>query len=153
MSEENFAGNIIVNLASLPDFLRTPILKKRMTEFFSMTDSEKEEIINNALEAGPTIPFPNFSKLFRTWLKVLCVVSEENRYDMFSYYFKQIIKKPQEIILFNLDGIFEIFLNLEDQEQKILSTTIKNVFEKTDENSKRKLILLTPENARKTIGF
>ena len=128
MSEENFAGNIIVNLASLPDFLRTPILKKRMTEFFSMTDSEKEEIINNALEAGPTIPFPNFSKLFRTWLKVLCVVSEENRYDMFSNYFKQIIKKPQEIILFNLDGIFEIFLNLEDQEQKILSTTIKNVF-------------------------
>jgi|TARA_B100001750_G_scaffold70893_1_gene56584 hypothetical protein len=153
VSEENFAGNIIVNLASLPDFLRTPILKKRMTEFFSMTDSEKEEIINNALEAGPTIPFPNFSKLFRTWLKVLCVVSEENRYDMFSNYFKQIIKKPQEIILFNLDGIFEIFLNLEDQEQKILSTTIKNVFEKTDENSKRKLILLTPENARKTIGF
>ena len=153
MSEENFAGNIIVNLASLPDFLRTPILKKRMTEFFSMTDSEKEEIINNALEAGPTIPFPNFSKLFRTWLKVLCVVSEQNRYDMFSNYFKQIIKKPQEIILFNLDGIFEIFLNLEDQEQKILSTTIKNVFEKTDENSKRKLILLTPENARKTIGF
>ena len=153
MSEENFAGNIIVNLASLPDFLRTPILKKRMTEFFSMTESEKEEIINNALEAGPTIPFPNFSKLFRTWLKVLCVVSEENRYDMFSNYFKQIIKKPQEIILFNLDGIFEIFLNLEDQEQKILSTTIKNVFEKTDENSKRKLILLTPENARKTIGF
>ena len=153
MSEENFAGNIIVNLASLPDFLRTPILKKRMTEFFSMTDSEKEEIINNALEAGPTIPFPNFSKLFRTWLKVLCVVSEENRYDMFSNYFKQIIKKPQEIILYNLDGIFEIFLNLEDQEQKILSTTIKNVFEKTDENSKRKLILLTPENARKTIGF
>ena len=153
MSEENFAGNIIVNLASLPDFLRTPILKKRMTEFFSMTDSEKEEIINNALEAGQTIPFPNFSKLFRTWLKVLCVVSEENRYDMFSNYFKQIIKKPQEIILFNLDGIFEIFLNLEDQEQKILSTTIKNVFEKTDENSKRKLILLTPENARKTIGF
>ena len=153
LSEENFAGNIIVNLASLPDFLRTPILKKRMTEFFSMNDYEKSEIINNALEAGPTIPFPNFSKLFKTWLEVLCTVSEEHRYDMFSNYFKQIIKKPQEIILFNLDGIFEIFLNLEDQEQKILSTTIKNVFEKTDENSKRKLILLTPENARKTIGF
>ena len=153
LSEENFAGSIIVNLASLPDFLRTPILKKRMAEFFSMNDSEKSELINNALDAGPAIPFPNFSKLFKTWLEVLCTLTEENRYDMFSNYFKQIIKKPQEIILFNLDGIFEIFLNLEDQEQKILSTTIKNVFEKTDENSKRKLILLTPENARKTIGF
>ena len=90
MSEENFAGNIIVNLASLPDFLRTPILKKRMAEFFSMNDSEKIEIINNALEAGPTIPFANFSKLFGTWLEVLCTVTDENRYDMFSNYFKPV---------------------------------------------------------------
>ena len=153
LSEENFAGNIIVNLASLPDFLRTPILKKRMTEFFSMNDSEKSEIINNALDAGPTIPFPNFSKLFKTWLEVLCTVSEEHRYDMFSNYFKQIMKKPQKIILFNLDGIFEIFLQLENSKQQVLSKSIKNVFERLDEEDKRRMVLLTPEIAKKTIGF
>ena len=153
MSEENFAGNIIVNLASLPDFLRTPILKKRMIEFFSMNDSEKIEIINNALEAGPTIPFPNFSKLFKTWLEVLCTVTEENRYDMFSNYFNQIMKKPQKIILFNLDGILEIFLSLEGTNQRILSASIRNVVEQLDEESKRKMVLLTPEMARKIIGF
>ena len=153
MSEENFAGNIIVNLASLPDFLRTPILKKRMIEFFSMNDSEKIEIINNALEAGPTIPFPNFSKLFKTWLEVLCTVTEENRYDMFSNYFSQIMKKPQKIILFNLDGILEIFLSLEGTNQRILSASIRNVVEQLDEESKRKMVLLTPEMARKIIGF
>ena len=153
LSEENFAGNIIVNLASLPDFLRTPILKKRMIEFFSMNDSEKIEIINNALEAGPTIPFPNFSKLFKTWLEVLCTVTEENRYDMFSNYFNQIMKKPQKIILFNLDGILEIFLSLEGTNQRILSASIRNVVEHLDEESKRKMVLLTPEMARKIIGF
>ena len=153
MSEENFAGNIIVNLASLPDFLRTPILKKRMTEFFSMTNSEKEEIINNALEAGSSIPFLNFSKLFKTWLEVLCKVSEENRYDMFSNYFKQIVKKPQKIILFNLDGILEIFLSLDGSRQKILSDSIRNVFESLDVESQRKMTLLTPEIAKKVIGF
>ena len=153
LSEENFAGNIIVNLASLPDFLRTPILKKRMIEFFSMNDSEKIEIINNALEAGPTIPFPNFSKLFKTWLEVLCIISEENRCDMFSNYFKQIVKKPQKIILFNLDGILEIFLSLEGTNQRILSASIRNVVEQLDEESKRKMVLLTPEMARKIIGF
>ena len=153
MSEENFAGNIIVNLASLPDFLRTPILKKRMIEFFSMNDSEKIEIINNALEAGPTIPFPNFSKLFKTWLEVLCTVTEENRYDMFSNYFNQIMKKPQKIILFNLDGILEIFLSLEGTNQRILSASIRDVVEHLDEESKRKMVLLTPESARKIIGF
>ena len=153
LSEENFAGNIIVNLASLPDFLRTPILKKRMTEFFSMNDSEKIEIINNALEAGPTIPFPNFLKLFKTWLEVLCTLTEENRYDMFSNYFSQIMKKPQKIILFNLDGILEIFLSLEGTNQRILSASIRNVVEQLDEESKRKMVLLTPEMARKIIGF
>tara|TARA_B110000014_G_scaffold103530_1_gene71034 strand:+ start:130 stop:594 length:465 start_codon:yes stop_codon:yes gene_type:complete len=153
LSEENFAGNIIVNLASLPDFLRTPILKKRMNEFFSMNDSEKIEIINNALEAGPTIPFPNFSKLFKTWLEVLCTMTEENRYDMFSNYFKQIMKKPQKIILFNLDGIFEIFLGVEETKRKILSKSIRNVFELLDEESKRKMTLLTPEMAKKIIGI
>ena len=153
MSEENFAGNIIVNLASLPDFLRSPILKKRMLEFFSMNEAEKTEIINNALEAGPTIPFTNFSKLFKTWLEVLCTVSEENRNDMFSNYFKQIIKNPQKIVIFNLDGIFGIFSNLEDSKKMILSKSIKNVFDILDEESKRKMILLTPEMARKAIGF
>ena len=153
MSEENFAGNIIVNLASLPDFLRSPILKKRMLEFFSMNEAEKTEIINNALEAGPTIPFTNFSKLFKTWLEVLCTVSEENRNDMFSNYFKQIIKNPQKIVIFNLDGIFGIFSSLEDSKKMILSKSIKNVFDILDEESKRKMILLTPEMARKAIGF
>ena len=118
-----------------------------------MSDSEKSEIISNALEAGPTIPFPNFSKLFKTWLEVLCVISEENRHDMFSNYIKHIINSPQKIIAFNLDGILEIFLSLDDSNQNIISTSIQNVIKNLDQDSKRKLILLVPENARKLIGF
>jgi|TARA_B100001750_G_scaffold70996_1_gene56655 hypothetical protein len=153
MTEDNFAGNIIVNLASLPDFLRTPILKKRMMEFFSMSNSEKEEIIINALEAGPTIPFPNFAKLFKTWLEVLCTVTEENRCDMFANYFKQIIKYPQKIILFNLDGIFEIFLSLELEKQDILIKSIKNTYDRLDKESKRRMLLLTPDSSKRLFGF
>ena len=153
LSEPNYAGNIIINLASLPDFLRKPILKKRMTEFFSMSEPEKSEIINNALDAGPTIPFPNFSKLFKTWLEVLCTVSEENRYTMFSNYIKHIINSPQKIIAFNLDGILEIFLSLEQANQDIISISIQKAVKNLDQDSKRKLILLVPENARRLIGF
>jgi len=153
MTEDNFAGNIIVNLASLPDFLRTPILKNRMMEFFSMSNSEKEEIIINALEAGPTIPFPNFAKLFKTWLEVLCTVTEENRCDMFANYFKQIIKYPQKIILFNLDGIFEIFLSLELEKQDILIKSIKNTYDRLDKESKRRMLLLTPDSSKRLFGF
>ena len=123
MSEPNFAGNIIVNLASLPDFLRTPIMKKRMTEFFTKDEADKSEIITNALEAGPTIPFLNFSKLFKTWLEVLAEINNENREDMFSNYFKHILSSPEKIILFNLDALLEIFLQVEKTKQQILASS------------------------------
>tara|TARA_B100000678_G_C17998469_1_gene417860 strand:+ start:133 stop:594 length:462 start_codon:yes stop_codon:yes gene_type:complete len=153
MSEPNFAGNIIVNLASLPDFLRTPILKKRMTEFFSKNDEDKSEIIVNALNAGPTIPFPNFSKLFRTWLEVLATIDMKNREDMFSNYFKQILISPDKIILFNLDAIFEIFLQVDSQKQEVLISSIKTVFDQLDEESKRKMRLLAPDSAKELFNF
>ena len=153
MSEPNFAGNIIVNLASLPDFLRTPILKKRMTEFFSKNDDEKAEIIVNALNAGPTIPFPNFSKLFKTWLEVLATIDVRNREDMFSNYFKQILISPDKIILFNLDAIFEIFLQVDNQKKQVLIASIKAVFDRLDEESKRKMNLLAPDSAKKLFNF
>ena len=153
MSEPNFAGNIIVNLASLPDFLRTPIMKKRMTEFFSKNDEDKAEIIINALNAGPTIPFPNFSKLLKTWLVVLAEINKENREDMFSNYFKHILTSPEKIILFNLDAIFEIFLQIEKEKQQILASSIKTVFDRLDEKSKKRMILLTPDSARNIFNF
>ena len=153
MSEPNFAGNIIVNLASLPDFLRTPILKKRMTEFFSKNQDDKSEIIVNALNAGPTIPFPNFSKLFKTWLEVLATINNENREDMFSNYFRHILISPEKIILFNLDAIFEIFLQVDKEKQKILILSVKTVFDRLDKESKRKMILLTPDSARILFNF
>jgi len=153
LTEPNYAGNIIVILANLPDFLRKPILKKRMMEFFSMSEPDKSEIINNALDAGPTIPFPNFSKLFKTWLEVLCTISEENRHDMFSNYIKHIVNSPQKIISFNLDGILEIFLSLEQTNQEIISASVQNVVKDLDDDSKRKLLLVFPESAKRFIGF
>ena len=72
---------------------------------------------------------------------------------MFLNYIKLIINSPQKIIAFNLDGILEIFLSLEHSNQKILSVSVQNVFKNMDQDSKRKIILLVPENARKLIGF
>jgi len=153
LSEPNYAGNIIVILANLPEFLRTPILKKRMLEFFSMSESDKREIINNALEAGPTIPFQNFSKLFKTWLEVLTTITEEQRGLMFSKYIDEIGSAPQKLINFNLDGIFEIFLSLDSSKKEILTNSINRIISNLDENRKKKIFLIIPENAKKHLGF
>ena len=148
MSEENFAGNIIVNLASLPDFLRTPILKKRMMEFDSKSELEKTEIINNALEAGPSIPFLNFSKLFKSWLKIIANISEEHREGMFLAYITQSLLSPEKLIAFNLDGILEIFLQLEENEKETISNTIKKIIKNLNDDQRKKILIMIPNNAK-----
>jgi hypothetical protein len=149
----NYAGNIIVILANLPDFLRIPVLKKRMMEFFSLSEIEKKEIINNALEAGPTIPFPNFSKLFKTWLEILTTFTEEQRNELFSGYIKEISEFPQKLIVFNLDGILEIFLTLDTGKKDILANTIRNIINDLNIEKKRKVMLIIPDNAKKHLKF
>ena len=148
MSEDNFAGNIIVNLASLPDFLRTPILKKRMVEFFSKDESDKKEIIYNALEAGPTIPFLNFSKLFKSWLKIIANLPEEHREGMFLAYIKQSLLNPEKLIAFNLDGILEMFLQLEENEKETIAKTIQKIIGNLNEQERKKILIMIPNNAK-----
>ncbi|MBI5377125.1 MAG: hypothetical protein HZA82_00665 [Thaumarchaeota archaeon] len=153
MSEPNYAGNIIVVLASLPDFLRKPILKKRLMEFFSMSVPDKAEVINNALSAGSTIPFDNFARLFKTWLEILSSLSEEHRTIMFSSYVSEITSNPQKLILFNLDGILEIYFSLSQEQKDILSNSVKKIISSLDENSKRKLHLIIPDGAKREFGI
>jgi len=108
---------------------------------------------NNALEAGPTIPFPNFSKLFKTWLKILTTLSEEQRKGLFSAYIIEVSQNPQKLITFNLDGILEIFLTLEENEKEILSSTIKKIISELGEEQKRRIMLVIPDNAKKHLKF
>ncbi|MGI0004602.1 MAG: hypothetical protein ACREAX_04815 [Candidatus Nitrosotenuis sp.] len=153
MSQPNYAGNIIVNLASLPDFLRKPILKKRMDEFFTLSTPDRLEIINNALEAGPTIPFPNFAKLFVTWLEIIASIPEEKRTVMFSTYVSEILKNPQRLVLFNLDGILEIFISLEKTKKDIIAASVRQIISKMTDEQKRQLFLIIPQNAKTHLGL
>jgi len=153
LSSPNYAGNIIVILANLPEFLRKPMLKKRLMEFFTMPAIEKAELINNALSAGPTISFDRFAKLFKTWLQVLATMSEQQRTYMFSSYIEEIVTNPQKLIQFNLDGIFEIFMTLDQVQKYNIVNSIKKIVDNLDEHKKRKLFLTIPDSARKELGI
>jgi len=153
LSEPNYAGNIIVSLSSLPEFLRKPILKKRLIEFFAMSPSDKMEIINNALQAGPTIPFDKFSKLFKTWLEILSTLPEEQRIVMFMAYINEITKNPQKIILFNLDGILEVYLSLNQDEKTVISKSVKKITDALEDSEKKRLLLTMPDRAKIEFGI
>lgn len=153
MSEPNYAGNIIVSLASLPDFLRRPILTKRLKEFFTMSGEERHEIISNALAAGPDIPFPNFARLCKTWLEVLATFKEEERRTIFGAYVREISVRPERIIRFNLDGILEVFTSLDSGQQKTIGSTIRRAVDSLDGPRKDLVLRLIPDNAKKAIGM
>jgi hypothetical protein len=153
LSHPNFAGNIIVNLANLPDFLRKPILRKRMDEFFTLSAPDQIEIINNALEAGPTIPFPNFAKLFATWLEILAAMPEEKRIGLASAYVFEVLRNPQKLILFNLDGILEVFISLEKTYQDAISESVRKIFSGLSDEQRRQLFLIIPQSAKERLGL
>lgn len=153
MQEDNFAGNIIVNLASLPDFLREPILKKRMVEFFTLPQAEQDEIITNALEAGPTIPFPNFAKLLRTWLKILASLPQGQRGGMVMAYASEAAKSPQRLVGFNLDGILEVYLSLGPGERQALAETVRDVVRGLGGEERRRIMIMMPDNAKAHLGL
>ena len=141
MSEENYAGNIIISLANMPDFLRTPILKKRITEFYTLDEVEQKNIVYNALQAAPDIPFPNFGKLFGTWLKVMAELPQENQVQMFASYAAMAAKNPQYLARFHLDGMLEIFLSLPEQTRAAIASSALRAIELVGDAEKRKISL------------
>ncbi|MEK0347323.1 MAG: hypothetical protein QQN44_03255, partial [Nitrosopumilus sp.] len=100
-----------------------------------------------------TIPFPNFAKLFKSWLKILTTLSEEQRIGLFSAYIIEVSQSPQKLINFHLDGILEIFLTLEKKEKEILANTIKKIINNLNEVQKRKILMVIPDNAKKHLKF
>ena len=67
--------------------------------------------------------------MFKSWLKIIANLSEEHREGMFSAYITQSLLDPEKLISFNLDGILEIFLELEENEKETISNTIKRIIE------------------------
>jgi len=150
---ENFAGNIIVSLASLPDFLRQPILKKRMNEFFVMSHDEKHEIITNALRAGPEVGYFRLEKLLRTWLDVLVTLPEAQRTEMISMYVKEAARRPSDIIAFNLDAMFGIFLTLGADHREAIAASVRQAVDGLDARETRIFRLVVPDVARSNMGI
>jgi hypothetical protein len=124
-----------------------------MDEFFTLSQPDRLEIINNALEAGPTIPFPNFSKLFSTWLEILATSPEEKRTIMFTTYISEILKNPQKLVLFNLDGILEVFASLNSEKKQTIANSIRQIISGLSDEEKRTLYLIIPQNAKAHLGI
>lgn len=150
---ENYAGGIIASLASLPEFLRKPILKKRLAEFQTLPSDEQDVIIRNALEAGPQLPFDTFAKLFGTWLEALSEMPAEQRQLMLTGYAVRLASSPQDMVPLHTDGLLAVFLEADATVRQTLSMCIQNIIQDMEPDLKRRLLIMMPDSAKDVLGL
>ena len=145
------AGNIIQILANLPDFLRRPMLQKRLKEFFEMSPSDRRDVIALALSAAPGIESAKLSVLVKTWLEVLAEFDAGVRATIFAAYCEQILKQPESLQKLNLQQLADTFASLGERQREILADTFKEVLIGLPRRSE--IVKLIPEYARRIIGL
>lgn len=145
------AGNIIQILANLPDFLRRPMLQKRLKEFFDMGEQDRQDTIALALSAAPTIEPAKLSVLVKTWLEVLAGFEASQRTAIFSTYCNQILLQPESLQKLNFQTLTATFLSLGERERQILADSFKEVLFSLPK--REKLLAQIPEHPKKALGL
>jgi hypothetical protein len=151
MSDSNIAGNILQILAGLPEFLRKPMLKNRLTEFFTLPEDERKETVTNALNAAPAIDFSVLSNLVKTWMEVLCEFNEDKRKAMFGAYVDVIALSPEVIAKLNIDGFIALFNSLPDDKKEIIANSLNDLIADLPSDRRRKFVGAIPETAKKVL--
>jgi hypothetical protein len=67
---------------------------------------------------------------------------------MFVAYITQSLLSPEKLISFNLDGILEIFLELEENEKEVISNTIKRIIGNLNDEERKRILIMIPNNAK-----
>jgi hypothetical protein len=145
------AGNIIQILASLPDFLRRPMLQNRLKEFYTMSDSDRRETIGMALSAAPTIDPSKLSVLFRTWLEILSDFDAESRATMFQTYCQQILSSPRSIERLDFKSLTATFMSLDQKQRERISDSLHEVLFSLP--NRNEILKIVPEDSLKAVGL
>lgn len=143
----NAAGNIIQILAGLPDFLRTPMLQRRLNEFYAMSDDDKRETIGMALSAAPTIDPNKLSVLFKTWLEVLAEFDAEKRAVMFQTYCRQILSNPRSLEKLDFKSLTATFLSLDQKQRERITDSLHEVLFSLP--NRNEILKMVPEDSLK----
>lgn len=135
----------------MPDFLRRPILQKRMREFYSLPGPERDELVRDALAAAPSVPFDVFERLLGTWLDVLSAFSGPERAEIFSRYMRQAARDPAGVARFHLDGMLGVLLSMDGDKRGAICASVRDALGSLDGPDKKVVSALFPDGARSLI--
>lgn len=121
------AANIIQTLADLPEFLRKSMIRSRLFEFYSMSDTDKHEIISSSLAALPSLGSIKLKQLMKTWLEVLLGLPGSQITDIFRVYCEEVLNNRGVVEKIDIGSIIDVFLSLQEWEKEKLSDCLKEV--------------------------
>jgi hypothetical protein len=111
--------NIIQILANLQDFLRKPIIKNKLSDFYNLKKDEQLEIIRLILNSIPTVNINLLEDLMITWFQVLSEFENVKTNYILGIYLEEISKRP-ELILKLIRPVIRTIKRLEENNKEIL---------------------------------
>ncbi len=148
-SGSNAAVNIIHILADLPDFLREPVLRKKLQEFYIYDESDKRETISRALNAASSIEAKKLNVLVKSWMEVLSELDTGRILTMLTLYCDEILKDRSVIKNLNFDSVVQAFITLDEVKKVKFIYCLKEAMFSVP--NRHKIIQMLPITAREIL--
>ena len=111
--------NVIEILAGLQVFLRKPIIKHKLLDFYKLEKNEQVEIINLVLQSIPNVGVDTFEQLITTWFEVLSKFDNKKITYIMQIYLEEIVKRS-DLISKLIPPVIKAIKNLKEDEKEIL---------------------------------
>jgi hypothetical protein len=143
------AVNIIHILADLPDFLREPVLRKKLEEFYIFDESDKRETISKALNAASSIDAKKLNVLVKSWMEVLSELDTGRILIMLTLYCEEILKDRSALKKLNFECLVQAFMTLDEVKKVKFIYCLKEAMFSVP--NKHKIIQMLPIIAREIL--
>ena len=126
--DQNASRDILQIVSNLPDFLRKPIILKKLHEFYSLNEHGKYETISLILTGTRSVEPSKLYPLIKTWLQILAELESVKVTEIFRIYCEFFVLNPTFFERLNIQPLIDVFLKLEDRTKEKLSDCLKEVF-------------------------
>jgi hypothetical protein len=125
--DQKSSVDILQIVANLPDFLRKPIIVKKLEEFYSLDEPSKYETISMILRGSSSIESNKLFLLIKTWLQILTELESNKVTDIFRIYCEVLLVNPTFFEKLNIQPLIDAYLKLENKNKNKLSDCLKEV--------------------------
>jgi hypothetical protein len=126
--DQNASRDILQIVSNLPDFLRKPIILKKLHEFYSLSERDKYETISLILRGTCSLESTKLYPLIKTWLHILAELETVKVTEIFRIYCEFFLLNPTFFEKLNIQPLIDVFLKLENRKKEKLSDCLKEVF-------------------------